>query len=233
MNPVREPEPGALKILFIGNSYTYYNDFPAMLEYCVDDIDEYPPLFVEAVVMGGASLKNLWDEGIALQTIRERDWDFVVLQEGTAVPFVEPEMMDEYIRKFDDEIEKEGAATLLFLTWANQNSPEMQVMLDTAYFSIADVIDADVVPAGPAWQRALSLNPLIQLYALDTAHPGKRGTFLNVCVFYAYLYDKKPEGFPRSLTTGAGYSQYVTEEESEFLGQVAWDTVQEYIAASQ
>ena len=178
------PPSKEVRVLFIGNSFTYVNDLPGML----DELSRSPgsPRVIrsEAVTYPGAWLLVHWRQQRAVEEIRKRKWDFVVLQEQSALPVEDRATMYEYARLFDKEIKKAGATTMLFLTWAYRDQPEMQQGLDRAYFGLASEIHARVAPVGPAWKIALEATPALALHAEDGSHPTPLGTYLAACVFY-------------------------------------------------
>ena len=63
--------PRVWKVLMIGNSYTYFNNLPKMFEQVA--LADQPPRRVqcEMIVKGGATLQEHWDEGKAVQAIRQ------------------------------------------------------------------------------------------------------------------------------------------------------------------
>jgi hypothetical protein len=175
------------EVLFIGNSYTYYNGLPTMLAELTTAAGSPRQIHTKAVTIPAATLQLLWEGGTAKEAIQERKWDFVVLQERRDLPARDPERMYTYARRFDAEIKKNGARTILFLTWAQRGRPEMQLLLNQAYFSLAKELDARVAPVGPAWQVALELAPGIRLHMPDGFHPTPTGTYLTACVFYLVM----------------------------------------------
>ena len=64
---------------------------------------------------------------------------------------------------------------------------------------LAAALKARVVPVGPAWAKMLATDKPPQLYHADIVHPGKDGSYLAACVFYATIYNKSPEGLPRKI----------------------------------
>ena len=71
-----------LSILFIGNSYTYYNDMPKMLlDMAAADKGATHKLDIKVYAQGGANLTQQWQEGKALELIKSQKWDYVVLQD--------------------------------------------------------------------------------------------------------------------------------------------------------
>jgi hypothetical protein len=238
-----------IRILFIGNSYTYFNNLPAILNGLATAAAAPKRLITDRVTMGGATLKKHWEDQKALEAIRRSRWDYVVLQEQSTLgpsPMIngipqinDPKTFYEYARLFDHEIRKAGARTIFYMTWARQNAPDSQPTLAVAYQSIAHELNAILVPAGLAWQHALKEKPEFELHVADKSHPSPRGSYLAACVFYAVLFEKSPEGLPGlirgiSLDT-SGKAVAETENvlvnlpaaESAALQRIAWQTARE------
>jgi hypothetical protein len=97
-------------------------------------------------------------------------------------------------RAFDQTIRDAGARTVLYMTWAYRDKPEMTNLLSAGYVAAGDELGALVVPVGLAFERSRRENPPIDLYYPDGKHPNLEGTYLAACVFYAALYSKSPEG---------------------------------------
>ena len=53
-----------LSVLFVGNSYTFYNDLPRMVRQMSLDAAQPRPLDVRDVTFGGASLEAHWNRGV-------------------------------------------------------------------------------------------------------------------------------------------------------------------------
>lgn len=252
-SPVRPPamaqDNSAVRILFIGNSYTYFNNLPAILSGLSAAAPGQKKLVTDRVTVGGATLKKHWEDHKALEAIRRSRWDYVVLQEQSTLgpsPMVngvpqinDPKTFYEYARLFDQEIRKAGAKTVFYMTWARQNAPESQSALTAAYQSIAHELNAMIVPAGLAWQRALKEKPDFELHIADKSHPSPRGSYLAACVFYSVLFDKSPEGLPGMIrgisldTSGKAAADTesmlvnVSAPEAAALQRIAWQTARE------
>ena len=197
------------RILFVGNSYTYFNNLPAVLEQFANNVQP-GSLEAKMVVAGGATLKSLWETGEALKAIQKGGWTYVVLQEQSTlgpggrengIPKInEPAMFFEYARRFDAEIRKAGAKTAFYLTWARRDSPQNQAKLTAAYTSIAKELGAVLVPVGSAWETSIAEKPGLVLHQVDSSHPTPAGTYLAASVFYAVLLKRNPAGLPPYLT---------------------------------
>jgi len=230
------------RVLFIGNSYTYFNNLPMLLAGLAASDAESPKIEAEMVVRGGATLKQHWDDGKALAKLKSGQWDYVVLQDQSTLPITEPATMYKYARLFAAEIKKTNGRLVFFLTWARQNKPETQAALNNAYFGIAHELGALVAPVGVAWQKALAGSPTPQLYMLDQSHPNQAGSYLAACVFYSVITGKSPmnlackvSGNPVSVvgtvSPERGELVKLQEPDCEFLKRTAWEAFQK--SASQ
>lgn len=197
------------KLLFIGNSLTYGNSLPTMLEAMSrSDDNENRRLEVEMVTIGWGTLQQHWFEGRALAAIERGGWDYVVLQEySTLGPTLingkrrisQPQTFHAYVTLFDQAIRRSGARTLLYLTWANEDTPADQPALNRAYVSIAHELGAKVIPVGPVWQQVQQALPALPLYLDDKLHPTAAGSYVAAAVFYAHLFGESILGQSASI----------------------------------
>jgi hypothetical protein len=216
-----------MRVLFIGNSYTYFNDLSGLLaRFAAAGGRE---ITVDMVAEGGMTLLGHLRSGEAVRSIRSGDWDVVVLQEQSSRPLDAPALMDTTVRALGREVALAGARTALFLTWARRDHPDDQRALDAAYRRCAGAVDAAVVPVGPCWRRALAEDPSAALHLEDGSHPAPMGTYLAACAFYATLTGCTPEGISvREVRAGDGdvfTPEQLSQEDAAFLQRVAWETV--------
>jgi hypothetical protein len=214
-----QADPQPVRVLFVGNSYTYVNDLPKMVA-ALAKAGNQRPLEYDRETPGGCTLEKHWNDGKAVKKITARNWDFVVLQEHSLRPLTNRKLMFEYAGKLDAEVKKQKAQTLLYMTWIRQSTPEIQPSLSQAYTDLGKELAARVAPVGRAWERALKDNPKLALHSADGSHPSKAGTYLAACVFYATIYNKSPEGLPGSI---GGLS----DAEARPLQVIAWQVVKE------
>jgi hypothetical protein len=233
-----------LRILFIGNSYTYFNNLPQLLSQLAASASPAKTIETQMIVRGGATLKMHWEEGSALKALQQGKWDYVVLQEQSTLPITDPAAMHKYARLFDAEIKKVGARTIFHLTWARQHQPENQEKLNEAYFTIARELQALVAPVGVAWQKAFKEDAKLVFHNEDKSHPNAAGSYMAAAVFYALIYGKSPEKLSSQLMGFAvSDSGVVGEDKTELVNldkaaaaliqRIAWQTVKSLKATMQ
>ena len=115
-------------ILFIGNSYTYFNDMPT--EYFAKIAESAGAgVNVTAVTKGGWTLEKHADENTEegariAAAFRENKFDFVVLQEQSLRPAVDPEPFFAAVRTLFEKAKSNGAKVVLYSTWGRKAGSE-------------------------------------------------------------------------------------------------------------
>ncbi len=212
------------RVLFIGNSYIYFNDMPKVLKKLSMSAGSTVKIETEEVTNGGFTLEKHWKSGKALKAIKNGNWDYVILQEQSTRPLTDPGIMFEFARKFHSEIKMAGAETIFLMTWARKNKPSMINGLKDAYESIGDELNACVAPAGPAWRKCGRQYPEIELFKPDGSHPNSKGTYLTACILYSVITGNSPEGM------SDGGLKRIRMKDTLLLQNLAWDIVKNYRA---
>lgn len=196
-------QDGELDVLFIGNSLTYANDLPGMLE-SLFEMGGQGPISTRSVVAGGVGLPDHWDAGTATETIREGGWDVVVLQQGPSATEGRPYLL-EYAVLFAEEIEAVGARTALYMVWPAESRYFDFPGVSDSYATAADLVDGLLFPAGEAWLAAWRRDPGLELYGPDRFHPSLEGTYLAALVMYQQLSGRSPADLPNAIPTGEDF----------------------------
>lgn len=201
----RSDRPG-LRVLFVGNSFTFRNSLPALVHELAAGDPGATPIFAVEYAAGGWSLHQAnKDKGLD-KLLREVHWDVVVLQEKSWLLSLPEERWRRATypaaRDLHDKITAAGARTVLFMTWGyvrgdRRDEPHdtyaaMQARLADGYSKLGSELGAQVAPAGLAWAEALRREPRLDLWAGDGQHPARLGSYLAACVFYAMLSGREP-----------------------------------------
>jgi hypothetical protein len=220
-------DDSCLRILFIGNSYTFVNDLPATLTALAKSGGH--PIETGMVAEGGLKLTDHVNSADTTAQISSSQWDFVVLQEQSQIPSVKQFRINQMYpaaRALAQEIESSTAEPLFFITWAHrdgwpengmQTYLEMQGQIERGYFDIANELGAPMAPVGFAWAMVVKEHPEINLWQEDGSHPTKEGTYLAACVFYAVLFQESPEGL--------SYRADISKDHAAILQKVAAEMV--------
>jgi hypothetical protein len=215
-----------LRVLFVGNSFTFRNDLPDIVHLLGGN---NAPVFAVSYTAGGWRLQDFAHNHGLKRLLHEARWDYVVLQEQSQIPsFAASDRAREFepfVTQLTQAIEAAGARPLLFLTWGyrtgdRRNVPHdtygwMQQRLITGEWSAARASGAAIAPVGLAWAEALKERPELELWADDGKHPSRLGSYLAACVLYATVTRRSPVG--DSFTDGLDAS------DAHFLQTIAWD----------
>ena len=107
-----------LAILFIGNSHTYFNDMPLMVQRCAEDAGY--GCRVNMIAHGGWFLAQHAEEPDVRFNILYGHYDYVVLQEH-AHPFGPVEKFREAAIKLNQMIRQAGSIPVIYETWARKS----------------------------------------------------------------------------------------------------------------
>lgn len=223
------------KVLFIGNSYTYFWNLPQTVQAMAaeKEID----LTTRQSTSGGVHWGHHWRGERNLKTvslIEEGDFDALVLQNHSMSALNRVDSMFHFAQLFNDLAGKKDAQIYLYMTWAREWDPYMQKTIKEQYTKLAEKIHAQIVPVGPAWERARQLRPGFPLYDEDSSHPSPLGTYLTACVFYGVLTGQTPVGLPQRLisTDTDGQKIYLTIQSTEnalFCQKVAEEIINQLV----
>lgn len=196
-----------IKILFIGNSSTYYNNMPFMVEGLAkaDNID----CQVKSITASNYKLSqfatpdNSYNTEI-MNALSTEKWDFVVLQEHREVIMQNLEKTQTALATLKKSIDDCGAKTILYETQADRIGHDftingtsiyfehntLQYYINKNYYYLSGLQECSLAPAGLYYTRCMNTYPEISLYNTDMIHPSSEGSYLAACVLYQTIFNK-------------------------------------------
>ena len=162
-----------LRLLFIGNSHTYYNDMPILVKGRFDDTD----YACEVTMLAHPSwfLAQHVEDPEAKFNILYGNYDYVILQEH-AHPFGPVDKFFDAVRTLTVWVKKAGSTPVIYLTWAKKAEPEAQKQMTEAHLQIAEETGALVAHVGDAWWDYKDSYPELEMYAEDGEHASPAGS---------------------------------------------------------
>lgn len=180
-----------LKVLFVGNSYTFYNDMPHTSFTKAAKAKGYG-VSVTEITQGGYRLCQFADpeneHGKRLrEVINGQKYDVAVLQEQSLNPITNEEGFLDGVKCLKELIDAERF--VLYATWGrNDGSPqlaqlgmtrrEMTEGLSKAYNRAAELYGMRVAEVGKAFLEYSSTHSVDELYDPDRSHPSAIGSAL-------------------------------------------------------
>jgi len=179
------------KILFIGNSYTYCNDMPTEIFVPLAQADGETVL-VTSVTRGGARLMQHADPDTEIgqklrDAIRGRSFDWVILQEQSLTPIVDPGSFRAGVGLLKAMLAEQTQNFLLYATWGRQpgqtflketglTNERMTWLLAEAYDLAGQEHGIPVAHVGKAFLAYRQENPEAEVYHEDGSHPSPLGS---------------------------------------------------------
>ena len=198
-----------MKILFIGNSYTFFHDLPALFQGLARENGR--EVTVDSVTQGGRSLwENTEREDEVAARVREKakeHWDAVFLQDFSTLPVTDYPLFAHGVKNLTELLDadrfilyqtwgrKTGSPTLKEHGWTNAGMTEG---LAKAYQRVGRELSIPVSPVGTAFFALGKSHPEIDLYEPDLTHPSREGSCLAALVHYRTLFGE-PAGQYASL----------------------------------
>src|SRR5665648_133272 len=112
-----------LKVLFVGNSYTYVQNLPQIVSIISDSTKT--KLVTRKSTVGGAFLSEHWFGKRGLKTkeiITKGKFDIVILQENSMGTIQQPDSTIKYAKLLCGLIKASGAKPCLYMTWAREKA---------------------------------------------------------------------------------------------------------------
>ncbi len=225
------PPEGAERVLFIGNSHTFYNDLPGMVKRMAWENDETPALAVDEVTKGGASLGDHLPNRELEAVVRGGEYDVVVIQANSLEPVTDPEGYVERFGVMADWSEEGGALPLLYELWPRQEGSEVYQQpwmpgtqeetarrIREASVEAVRGTTARVAPVGGVWERSRRQAMPIELYQSDGNHPTVEGTYLAALVIYGTIDEAALSGPPWAPGE-------ISDGDAELLGGLAGESL--------
>lgn len=215
------------KVLFIGNSYTSYNNLPKMVADAAKTTGD--TLIYDSQTVGGYSLKVHSQNATVYSKMRSNTWDFVTIQAQSQEPsFGLNQVRTEtfpYAKILADSIRSTNscAKPLFYMTWGRKNGdPQncqfvswlctyegMDDSLASRYIYMANVNEGMISPVGRVWRYIRSNNPTIELYDTDGSHPSAAGSYIAMCAFYTTIFHKDPTAITFNYTIKAADAKII------------------------
>ena len=188
------------RVLFIGNSYTYFNDLPAL--FAAVCAENGVAAEAECVAAGDYSFARFLDPAdeygkVVSDKLAAGGYDFVVLQEYSHVPASDPARFLDGAAKLAAKVKKSGAAPVFYEVWAHADHnhvladfgwthEEEQELLRAAYERAAAENGAILVRAGERFSKAYRAGE--DVFDPDGSHPSESGSRLVADEFYRTLF---------------------------------------------
>jgi PKD repeat protein len=217
-----------LSVLFIGNSYTSYNNLPQLVQSLSTSAGK--TLNIDSSMPGGYLMSSHLNDATTFAKISQGNWDYVVLQEQSQIPtidFYRDNDMYPAMTNLKALIEQYNpcAKIITYMTWGRRyggqqcdpsgtycspvfdNFNQMQNSLTSAYLEISEQLNVQCAPVGVVWQNILN-NSTHVLHSGDNSHPNMDGSYVAACTIFSSIWKQGASGLSYTAGLSSTLAQY-------------------------
>ncbi len=170
----QKPLERKVKVLFVGNSLTYTNNLPNLVQKKAKEnrID----LEVAMMAFPNYALIDHWEDGKVQQMIREEAYDYVFIQQGPSSQPYGREVLFTYGKKFKDLCQTHNSELVFFMVWPSQTYYHIFEAVIRNHEDAAKAINVVVCPVGRIWKDHFDKTKDFSYYGSDGFHPSLKGS---------------------------------------------------------
>ena len=175
-----------MRVLFVGNSHTYFHDMPHTFARMYAQLSGETP---EVAMLAYSNRSLAWhrEEYFSLRfALLYGRYDYCVLQQQ-AHPFPDEELTRQSILRILSLCEAANTKPVLMMTWAEQAYPEHFLPMKRFYTAISAETGALFAPVGELFEEIRRTHPEIELYWHDGEHASAYGDYLIAAVLAGLL----------------------------------------------
>lgn len=234
MMPIQSKQANdSLKVLWIGNSFSFTNDIPGI----VKDIaaSQQMKLSITKFLKPGERFSGHLKNKDLVNALKRGGWDYVILQGFSSTPAYSTESVIRdvypYARTLDSLAKSNSPQVhiIYYMTWGHKYGnirqtdyplddtyELMQERIKTTYLEMTHANNGWCAPVGMAWQRLTKEHPEYQLYVPDCFHPSILGSYLSANVIFTTIFQRRYQ---------TDVTRDIPNEQAEIIQQVAQSTV--------
>jgi hypothetical protein len=192
------------RVLFIGNSFTYFSNVPKNFENIAKNLGE--AVIADAVTVGSHHLYEFADSNDEYgkqvdQKLAANQYDYVILQEHSTYPVSNNSKFVQGAKDLKAKVDKtqKHATVRLYATWGFKDAadtytegdiPAFEGKIREAYKNLATALKVKVHPVGQAFTKIYQDYKNINLYyEKDNKHPNAVSAHLSALVHVSSIFD--------------------------------------------
>ena len=193
------------KVLFIGNSITYYNSMPQLFQSL--SVSKGRKVTFGSHTPGGSGIVDHYVNNALYQQIRSVKWDVVIIQPGSSESAGVSYPVDTTVKRARiilDSIYKNNPCTKVFLYEIPYGIPssggypkyfQVQSMIRDSVTKMTDSLKLQMLPAGESFRAYYTSAQNMYLHSsINNIHPNANGSYLIAATFYAGIFQDSISG---------------------------------------
>ena len=207
-----------MRILFIGNSHSYFNDMPYQFAFLMRSVGK--PVEVTMLSRGGQTVEGHIQNEQTRFNVLYGSFDYVILQENTT-KFPDGETHTKNAAVVKGWCDKAGAKMGLYMNFESPyDTPKLEYLREGILYA-ADMLQVPVARVGEAFAKAKVEHPNIDLHYTDRHHANAVGSYLIAMTIAHDLFDVDVTGLPNVVS----YKDETVVAVEEEVAKALQDTV--------
>jgi hypothetical protein len=220
-------EKDTLRVLFVGNSFTYFYNLPQVVN-AMSAYSDKVHIETRTSLVGGSSISQHLNQEKGTQTVEllnTQTFDYVVINHHSLATIEDAGSFFEDSKKMVELVKSKNAIPVFMMTWAYHSNPLMIKTIATEYDKVGKNLGVDIIPCGQLFAEVRKWRPDLNMFDDDDKHPSKHGTYLNGLAFFKYFTNERTTEIPKRITTVDKNGQelwllLLSQENAEFLQQL-------------
>ena len=173
-------------ILFVGNSLTYYNQLPTLVEKAA--AQQGFSITTEMIAKPNYAIIDHLNDGEVQKLLAAQEFDYVIVQQGPSSQAEGREMLINDGQKLKQLCDKNGAELCFFMVWPSLNYYSSFSGVIKSHQMAAVSNDAILIPVGEIWKKHFDETKDYSYYGPDGFHPSLKGSKVAADVIIETLF---------------------------------------------
>lgn len=178
-------KPKSIQILFVGNSLTYTNNLPRLVE--KQGMQSNLKIKTRMLAKPNYALEDHWNDGELQRLIKTGDFDFVVVQQGPSSQAEGRAMLLEFGEKIQTLCQKHKSKLAFFMVWPARVNYKTFDSVILNHVDAATKTNALLCPVGKIWKEHFDATNDFGYYGPDQFHPSMAGSQVAAEIIYKTL----------------------------------------------
>lgn len=175
----------SLKILFVGNSLTYSNNLPLLVETLAKRNGQ--SLKTEMLAFPNYALEDHWNDGRLQKQISSNQFSHVVVQQGPSSQAEGKERLLSSGAEIKSLCEKHHVKLAFFIVWPSRANYDTFDGVIANYTLAAEQTNSILCPVGKVWKEHFDRTNDFSYFGPDSFHPSPEGSQAAAQIIYDVL----------------------------------------------
>ncbi len=191
-------------LLFVGNSLTYFNNLPKLVE--ENARAKGIILKTKMLAFGNYAIVDHWADGEVQKLIKSKEYDYVIIQQGPSSQQDGYQMLVNAGKLYSDLCKANDAKLAYFMVWPSLTYYHTFDGVIANYTAGAEANDAILSPVGKVWKEHFDTTGDFSYYGSDNFHPSLTGSLVAADVIVDSLFEEnvKDDNFNQAWLIGVG-----------------------------